>query len=139
MSDSAAPDSAAPDDSAELARCIDTIERGYEYLLAYAAQGRQDDAGSEVRATLSAMHAALEGLGARLGAAIEAGSAEAARGAAPFIAAISEDAGKARGAIALALSRKAIGSLLIDNLNASIHLRALLTDVFLTDEALRQR
>jgi hypothetical protein len=132
-------DSAAPDGAAELARRIDTIERGYEYLLAYAAQGRQDDAGSEVRATLSAMQAALDGLGARLAAAIQADSAQAARDAAPFIAAIGEDAGKARGAIALALSRRAIGSLLIDNLNASIHLRALLTDVFLAEQALRQR
>ncbi len=31
---------------------------------------------------------------------------------------------KARGAISLVLSRPAISSLLVDNLNASIHLRA---------------
>ena len=29
----------------------------------------------------------------------------------------------------------ALGSLLVDNLNASIHLRALLTDLFLVDQA----
>ena len=47
---------------ADAAARIDTIERGYEYLLAYAAQGRQEDRGTEVRATLTAMHVALTGL-----------------------------------------------------------------------------
>jgi hypothetical protein len=36
----------------------------------------------------------------------------------------------------LALSQRAIGSQLVDNLNASIHLRALPTDLFLIDEAI---
>jgi hypothetical protein len=126
-------------DTAELARSIDTIERGYEYLLAYAAQGRQDDAGSEVRETLAAMQAALGGLGERLSDAIAADSPQAAREAAAFLEAVVDDARKARGAIALVLSRPAIGSLLVDNLNASIHLRALLTDLFLAEQALRQR
>jgi hypothetical protein len=35
------------------------------------------------------------------------------------------------------LAQPAIGSQLIDNLNASIHVRALLTDLFLIDEALK--
>ena len=35
----------------------------------------------------------------------------------------------------MVLDSGAIGSLLIDNLNASIHLRALLTDLFLVDQA----
>lgn len=126
-------------DTGELARSIDTVERGYEYLLAYAAQGRQDDAGSEVRETLLKMHAALEDLGERLGAAIAADSAQAAQAASAFVEAVVEDARKARGAIALVLSRSAIGSLLVDNLNASIHLRALLTDLFLAEQALRPR
>jgi hypothetical protein len=121
----------------ELTDRIDTIERGYEYLLAYAAQGRQDDAGSEARKTLADMHAALDGLGEILQTAVRGTSAAAARDAAAFIEAVNEDARKARGAIALVLSRPAISSLLVDNLNASIHLRALLTDVFLADQALK--
>jgi hypothetical protein len=40
-------------------------------------------------------------------------------------------------AIELVLAQPAISSQLIDNLNASIHLRALLTDLFLIDEILR--
>jgi hypothetical protein len=35
------------------------------------------------------------------------------------------------------LAQPTISSQLVDNLNASIHLRALLTDLFLIDEALK--
>lgn len=121
----------------DLATRIDTIERGYEYLLAYAAQGRQSDAGSEARTTLVNMHAALEDLSGLLASAIGAASETGAVEAAGFIDAIADDARKARGAIGLVLSRPAISSLLVDNLNASIHLRALLTDVFLAEQALK--
>ncbi len=124
-------------DPAELARRIDIIERGYEYLLAYAAQGRQSDEGSEARQTLTNMHVALGGLSALLEATLLADSPASVRDAAGFIEAISDDARKARGAIGLVLSRPAISSLLVDNLNASIHLRALLTDVFLAEQALK--
>jgi hypothetical protein len=47
------------------------------------------------------------------------------------------DAGNALAAVRLVLLQPSIGSQLIDNLNASIHLRALLTDLFLLDEALK--
>ena len=53
----------------------------------------------------------------------------------PLVATFDEDAHKARAGMKLALAQRAIGSQLIDNLNASIHLRALLTDLFLIDEA----
>jgi hypothetical protein len=36
------------------------------------------------------------------------------------------------------LAQPAISSQLVDNLNASIHVRALLTDLFLLDEALKK-
>jgi hypothetical protein len=39
--------------------------------------------------------------------------------------------------VGLVLSRDHIGSLLVDNLNASVHLRAVLTDVFLLEQALK--
>jgi hypothetical protein len=123
---------------AELVRRIDIIERGYEYLLAFAAQGRRNEAGSEVRTTLLAMHAALEGLEAIVTASIndDAGAQRHDDGA--FMTAVRDDARKARGAIAFTLNCSTVGSQLIDNLNASIHVRALLTDLFLVDQALRQ-
>ena len=52
-----------------------------------------------------------------------------------FLDAVQRDAAVAQGAIGLVLDRPAIGSLLVDNLNATIHLRALLTDLFLIDQA----
>ena len=54
-----------------------------------------------------------------------------------FLDAMNTDAKKAQAGINLVLGKPAISSQLIDNLNASIHLRALLTDLFLIDEALK--
>ena len=47
------------------------------------------------------------------------------------------DAEDSAAAIELVLAQPGISSQLIDNLNASIHLRALLTDLFLLTEILR--
>ncbi len=71
---------------------IDVIERGYEYLLAYAAQGRQSDEGSEARPRLLDMFQALDGLGALLAQAVGPVS-----DAASFLEAVEQDASKARG------------------------------------------
>jgi hypothetical protein len=121
---------------AQLAATIDTIERAYEYLLAYAAQGRRDDAGTEARATLATLHGALSDIGALAKAAF-ADLDAAASGVAAYLDAVEHDARVARGAVTLVLGRPRIGSLLVDNLNASVHLRALLTDAFLLDQALQ--
>jgi hypothetical protein len=123
---------------AELVRRIAIIERGYEYLLAFAAQGRRSEAGSEVRTTLLAMHDALEGLERIVTGSINVDAPAQRHDDSAFMTAVRDDAGKARGAIAFTLNCNTIGSQLIDNLNASIHVRALLTDLFLVDQALRQ-
>ncbi len=54
-----------------------------------------------------------------------------------FIALLHRDAQDSLAALELVLAQPAISSQLIDNLNASIHLRALLTDLFLIDEILK--
>jgi hypothetical protein len=118
-----------------LAQRIDVIERGYEYLLAYAAQGRQDDAGTELRDTLERMHAALTDMQGALRATFA--DLPAASGASHFTDAVERDVQVARGALGVVLSRERIGSLLVDNLNASVHVRALLTDLFLIEQALK--
>jgi hypothetical protein len=120
-------------DGGALPAHIDTIERGYEYLLAYAAQGRQDETGSEARAILTAMHAALAQLGPLAKAAVPGGAADVGA----WLDAVARDAVVARGALALVLAKPRISSLLVDNLNASVHLRALLTDVFLLEQSLK--
>lgn len=116
-----------------MAARIETIERGYEYLLAYAAQGRQDEGGTELRPTLTAMHEAMDGLSGQLGESFR--GLPASSGVADLLEAVTRDARVARGAIGLVLSRRRIPSLLVDNLNASVHLRALLTDLFLLEQA----
>jgi len=114
---------------------IDVIESSYEYMLAYAAQGRESDegvgGGPSVRETLSNLAMAMTGLSE---AVIDAESAAVTR---DFAESLATDALHARRAVELVLSRPRISSQLIDNLNATIHLRAVLTDLFLIDEALK--
>jgi len=52
---------------------------------------------------------------------------------------LDRDARDSLATIELVLAQPAISSQLIDNLNASIHLRALLTDLFLVGEILRMQ
>jgi hypothetical protein len=126
---------------AELEQRIEAVESGYEFLLAYAAQGRDTDkgaaAGRNVREYLERMAAALDGLGAVIGACAASVDPKLAATAGAFFVAVDTDARVALGALRLVLARPDIGSQLIDNLNASIHLRALLTDLFVVDEALK--
>lgn len=108
---------------------IETIESGYEYLLAYAAQGKDTDesggdAASEVRTRLVAMADAAVAI---------ANTLEDDSGTFAWV--VVDDAKKAHAAISLVLEQKGISSEMVDNLNASIHLRALLTDLFLLSEA----
>ena len=53
------------------------------------------------------------------------------------VSGLARDARDSLAAVELVLAQPAISSQLIDNLNASIHLRALLTDLFLIDEILK--
>jgi hypothetical protein len=106
---------------------IEVIEAGYEFLLAYAAQGRESDegqGGSEVRTTLTGMSEAA----AAISETLEADDS--------FATVVVEDARKSIAVISLVLSQDKISSELVDNLNASIHVRALLTDLFLLSETL---
>ena len=121
---------------------IDAIESGYEFMLAYAAQGRITDAGSgtgasELRTYLEAMDGALGGLGDAIREIATAQNSDGAANAAAFLDAVDEDARRARGLLQLVLASDGISSQLIDNVNGSIHLRALLTDLFVLDEALK--
>ncbi len=128
----------------ELAGRIDAIESGYEYLLAYAAQGRTTHQGagsaaSRVGEQLEAMRAALDGLGNVVRVVAASDEHDAVTIGAEFFDALDRDTAAARSAIGLVLSRPDISSQLVDNLNASIHLRATLTDLFVLDEVLKRR
>jgi hypothetical protein len=127
--------------SDDLEQRIEAIESGYEFMLAYAAQGRQTDkgaaAGRSVREYLDKMVVALDGLSAVIDAAAKELDAGLPGKGAAFFAAVDADARVALAALQLVLVREDISSQLIDNMNASIHLRALLTDLFVVDEVLK--
>lgn len=119
-----------------LAQRIDAIESAYEFMLAYAAQGRRGTEGGpshEIRERLQRLVDALEDLTAVARRAARTSPPAAARAMEDFLQIAEADATRARIAALLVLSQDAISSQLIDNLNASIHLRALLTDLFLLD------
>jgi hypothetical protein len=118
-----------------LSERLEAIEAGYEFCLAYAAQGRTEDSGSPVRDTLRKMYEALDGLASLVESAVTQHDSAHAASTRVFLSAVKRDAAVAQGAIGLVLDRPAISSLLVDNLNATIHLRALLTDLFLLDQA----
>jgi hypothetical protein len=129
----ASPEQDKPQD---VAAAIDAIESTYELLLAYAAQGRQNEQDDPlgVRAALQRADAALDVLAASTPADLGSPGGAAAHATADMLAVLRRDAANARAAIRFVLAQRAIGSQIVDNLNASIHIRALLTDIFLLDE-----
>ena len=123
-------------------RC-DTIEECYEFTLSYAARGLSSDEGSDagrqIRRQLTRAVEAMRDLKASCGAAIDKERLAPAERYAAFFVVLARDAESAVAAIELVLAQPVISSQLIDNLNASIHLRALLTDLFLVTEILQLR
>jgi hypothetical protein len=117
---------------------VDIIEETYDAMLAYAAQGQTgtEPAGtvSELRNLLEHIDGALLELVPLLKELTAAHTPKEAYDA--FIEVLDKDARAARAGIQLALAQQSISSQLIDNLNAWIHLRALLTDLFIIDEIL---
>jgi hypothetical protein len=109
-------------------------------MLAFAAQGLPGESGghgTEVREKLTKAANALSTLSDVYCAAIRDAQLLPAAPYRAFLSVLERDAANARAALELVLAQPSISSQLIDNLNASIHLRALLTDLFLIDEILR--
>jgi hypothetical protein len=126
----------------DLAGRCETIEQAYEFTLAYAAQGLSGDAasqsGGQLRELLSRATAALEGLSDRYGALVDAEGLQPREKYTAFLQVLGRDAADARAAMELVLAQPSISSQTVDNLNASIHVRAMLTDLFLIDEILKK-
>jgi hypothetical protein len=126
---------------ADLSERSDTIEECYEFMLAYAAQGLPSDEGSrsggQIREYLGRAVKAISGLADSCATAVKQERLDPAEKYRAFLAVLERDASDSLAAIELVLAQPAIGSPLIDNLNASIHLRALLTDLFLLTEIAR--
>lgn len=110
---------------------IELVEDAYEFFLAYAAQGLSAQAAtgskdSQVRSYLRRCDEALTGLadGIRANLPNAADHEE-------VIVLLRRDADATRALIRLVAAQPAVSSQVIDNLNASVHVRALLTDLFL--------
>ena len=120
-------------------RC-NAIEEAYEFMLAYAGQGLASEAGSakgnQVRDFLRKAEAAMAGI-IEFAGRFKTGADASAAPYTAFFDVIESDARAARAAVNLVIAQSSISSQVIDNLNASIHLRALLTDLFLIDEVLK--
>jgi hypothetical protein len=127
----------------ELKQRIDTIEESYELMLAYAAQGLEGDEGSktggELRLRLAKSDEAAAGLADLFRQVIESEKLGPRETFDAFVDLLERDAANARTGIRLTLSQPSISSQLVDNLNASMHLRTLLTDIFLLDEIVKKR
>jgi hypothetical protein len=121
-------------------RC-NAIEECYEFLLAYAGQGlsgkENSQSSSQVRDFLNRAAEALKGLAEAYTRAVKEENLQPAGRYMEFLTVLEKDACDSLASIHLVLAQATISSQLIDNLNASIHLRALLTDLFLIDEILK--
>jgi len=110
-------------------------------MLAYAAQGLAGDQGSgsgtRLREFLQQADTALTGLADLFLQIVRNDGLQPSGKYEAFITVLARDANDAQAAIQLVQAQASISSQLVDNLNASIHLRALLTDLFLIDEILK--
>ena len=117
-----------------------TIEECYEFALSYAAQGFPSDEGSEsgkqVRRQLARAVEAMRSLEECCASTIKQEQFVPAEKYQAFFAVLVRDAQSSIAAIELVLAQPVISSQLVDNLDASMHLRALLTDLFLVTEIL---
>ena len=125
---------------AEIGSRCEAVEECYEFMLAYAAQGLASDEGSksggQIREFLQRAVQALAGLTEACAVAVREEGLEPADKYLAFFAVLDRDSRDSLAAIELVLAQPFISSQLVDNLNASIHLRALLTDLFLVSEIL---
>lgn len=113
---------------------IDAVEESYEFMLAYAAQGRkreaQDEGASKIRDYLNRFAAALEAMETAAPDALGAASA------APFRDRFLADMAVMRSVITVLLEKPSISSDMIDNTNGLIAVRSFLTDLFFIDQAM---
>jgi hypothetical protein len=126
---------------AEIGRRCNAVEECYEFMLAYAAQGASGGDGSQsggrIREVLQQAIDALSGLADACRTAVTAEAAASAETYLAFLKVLDRDARDSICTIELVLAQPAISSQLIDNLNASMHLRAVLTDLFLLSDIAR--
>src|SRR5262245_52424427 len=118
---------------AEICGRCQVVEECYEFMLAYAAQGLASEtgnqSGTQIREVLRHAVDAISGLADAYVTAVKDYVPYSAAKYVAFLDVLHRDAHASMRII----------ELVIDNLNASMHLRALLTDLFLLGDIARQQ
>jgi hypothetical protein len=120
---------------ASLLERFTVIEECYEYMLAYAAQGVPD--GGPIRSVLERAREALDGLVEQCLSTIGEEDLQPVTKYTAYLKVLDRDARDTRAAIDLVLAQPVISSQFVNNLNASAHFRALLTDLLFLAEVFR--
>jgi hypothetical protein len=121
--------------AAAMRNAFDVIEEAYEFMLAYAAQGRKNETveggeggESQIRQYLKRFSAALETLETAANPGL--GGPEGAIYSERFLA----DLSVMRSVLGLLLVQPSISSNMVDNTNGLIAVRSFLTNVFFVDQ-----
>jgi hypothetical protein len=114
---------------------IEKIEEAYEYMLAYAAQGRSDEGagpdGAQIRTFLKKFSGALTKLDEATPDIVKENPA-----AVDFIEAFTSETKVMASILKVLLSRENISSEVVDNTNGLISVRAYLTSLFFLDKSI---
>jgi hypothetical protein len=126
---------------AEICGRCQVVEECYEFMLAYAAQGlaseTSNQSGTQIREVLHRAVDALSGLADAYVTVVRDCAPDSAEKYVAFLDVLQRDAHDSIRTIELVVAQPAISSQLIDNLNASMHLRAVLTDLFLVSDIVK--
>ena len=121
-------------DAKEFRARIEAVEEAYEYMLAYAAQGRAEEGagpdGAQIREFLKQFDEAVGAIAGMIDSIPAAGSE-----AAGFAAALKNDSETMSSVLRVMLARDNISSEMVDNANGLIAVRSYLTSLFFLDKA----
>ena len=120
--------------SAEIRRNIELVEEAYEFMLAYAAQGRADEGagpdGAHIRTFLTQFSEATDNIINYLDELSGLyGTTDT------FIKAALTDANTVKSVMAIMLQKENVSSEMVDNANGLITVRSYLTALFFIDKA----
>jgi len=114
---------------------IEEVEEAYEFMLAYAAQGRAEEGagadGAQIRTFLKKFSAAVDSISEALEEIIQ-NNAEAI----DFVNGLRIESATIASVLKIILERENISSEVVDNANGLISVRAYLTSLFFMDKAI---
>ena len=120
--------------STEIRKNIELVEEAYEFMLAYAAQGRADEGagpdGAHIRTFLTQFSEATDNIINELDNLSEPGGTMET-----FIKTAKTDADTVKSVLAIMLQKENVSSEMVDNANGLITVRSYLTALFFIDKA----